>query len=126
MTTRTLPRNAMPDKRSSAALARQAPSAGTPGKIILSHRYKGPGEEQNTTDSDAGRGTPQGRDRVVDGARRQLQAAGTEQAAIVGRLAVVGPAARGMSGGVHVRSFRGVSIGTRTPSRQHFPNHALS
>jgi len=36
------------------------------------------------------------------------QATGARQAAIVGRLAVVGPAARGMSGGVHVRSFRGV------------------
>src|SRR5258708_17643681 len=96
-----LPRNALNDKQRAAALARQAPSAGTPGKIILSHRYKGPGEEQNTTNGVAGRGAPQGRDRVVDGARRQLQAAGAQQAAIVGRLAVFRPAARGMSGGAH-------------------------
>src|SRR5258708_17422118 len=125
MATRTLPRNARHAKPRSAALAREAPSAGTPGKIILSHRYKGPGEEQNTTGGVAGRGAPQDRDRVVDGARRPLEAAGAEQAAIVGRLAVFRPAARVMSGGVHVRSFRDVSIGTRTPSQQHLPSHAL-
>src|SRR5258708_37018955 len=75
-----------------AGLARQAPSIGTPGKIILSHRYKGSGEEQNTTGGVARRGAPEGRDRVVDGARRhaqelrQLQATGARQPASVGRL----------------------------------------
>src|SRR5438094_8692267 len=119
---RTLPRNALHDEQRPAALARQAPSAGTPGKIILSHRYKGPGEEKNTTCCVAGRGAPQGRDRVVDGARRhgedlrQLQVGGVQQAAIVGRLSVFGLVARGMSGGVHVRSFSSISNETRTPS----------
>src|SRR5437879_201852 len=37
------------------------------------------------------------------------QATGARQAAIVGRLAIFGPAARRMSGSVHVRSFRGAS-----------------
>src|SRR5258708_9239067 len=119
----------MPDKQRSAALARQAPSVGTPGKIILSHRYKGPGEEQNTTGGVARSAAPEGRDRVVDGARRhaqellQLRVTGAWQAAIVGRLAVFGPVARGMSGDVHVRSFRDASIGTGTPSQQHLPSH---
>jgi hypothetical protein len=42
--------------RHNVALGWQAPSVGTLGKIILSHRYKGSREEQNTTGSVAGRG----------------------------------------------------------------------
>src|SRR5207237_8765731 len=100
MASPALPRNARHDKPRSAALARQAPSAGTPGKIILSHRYKGPGEGQNTTCGVAGRSAPQAK----------------PQGSAIEQTAVFGFAARGMSGGVHVRSFRGLSNETRTLS----------
>src|SRR5258708_28569279 len=97
----------MPDKQRSAALARQAPSVGTPGKIILSYRYKGPREEQNTTDGVARSAAPEARDRVVDGTRRPLHATRGRQAALFGRLAGFGPAARWVSRPAHVRSVLG-------------------